>query len=58
LFEGGIGVNNVNERLKVLYGGNYRMWIDSRPGEGASTGVEIPEQHSGNVVEAEMAAQR
>ncbi|MEI9814050.1 MAG: histidine kinase [Acidobacteriota bacterium] len=44
LFENGIGVNNVNERLKVLYGDNYKMWIDSRPSEGTSTGVEIPEQ--------------
>jgi len=58
LFEGGIGVNNVNERLKVLYGENYKMWIDSRPGEGTSTGVEIPEQVSGNVVEVEMVTRR
>ena len=54
LFENGIGVNNVNERLKVLYGDNYKMWIDSRPGEGTSTGVEIPLQVSGNVVEVEL----
>jgi two-component system, LytTR family, sensor kinase len=51
--QGGIGVNNVNERLKVLYGDSYRMWIDSRPGEGASTGIEIPEQVSGTVVGVE-----
>jgi len=51
--EGGIGVNNVNERLKVLYGDSYRMWIDSRPGEGTSTGIEIPEQVSGTVVGVE-----
>jgi two-component system LytT family sensor kinase len=44
LLDAGIGVNNVNERLKVLYGENYRMWIDSKAGEGASTGIEIPEQ--------------
>jgi two-component system LytT family sensor kinase len=50
LFEHGIGVNNVNERLKVLFGGEYRMWIDSRPGEGTSTGIELPEQTSGSVV--------
>jgi len=50
LFEHGIGVNNVNERLKVLFGGEYRMWIDSRPGEGTSTGIELPEQSSGSVV--------
>jgi two-component system, LytTR family, sensor kinase len=49
----GIGVNNVNERLKVLYGDNYRMWIDSRPGEGTSTGIEFPEQASGSVVGVE-----
>ena len=34
LFEQGIGVSNVNERMKVLYGPDYRMWIDSKPGEG------------------------
>ena len=49
LFELGIGVNNVNERLKVLFGADYRMWIDSRPGEGTSTGIELPEQVSGTV---------
>ncbi|MEO7144307.1 MAG: histidine kinase [Bryobacteraceae bacterium] len=43
LFEQGIGVGNVNERLKVLFGDDYRMWIDSRPGEGTRTGIEIPE---------------
>jgi two-component system LytT family sensor kinase len=47
LFEQGIGVSNVNERLKVLFGDEYRMWIDSRPGEGTSTGIELPEQTAG-----------
>jgi two-component system LytT family sensor kinase len=49
LFELGIGVNNVNERLKVLFGAHYKMWIDSRPGEGTSTGIELPEQTNGTV---------
>jgi len=44
LFEQGIGVSNVNERLKVLFGQEYRMWIDSKPGEGTRTGLEIPAQ--------------
>lgn len=44
LFESGIGVSNVNERLKVLFGDRYRMWIDSKPGEGTCTGIEIPDQ--------------
>ena len=46
LFDKGIGVSNVNERLKVLFGHNCRMWIDSRPGEGTRTGIEIPEIHT------------
>jgi len=29
--------------LKVLFGQDYRMWIDSKPGEGTRTGIEIPE---------------
>ena len=56
LFEHGIGVNNVNERLKVLFGSDYRMWIDSRVGEGTSTGIEFPEQSSGSVVRVETLA--
>ena len=28
LLDHGIGVSNVNERLKVLFGNEYRMWID------------------------------
>jgi sensor histidine kinase YesM len=42
IFELGIGVSNVNERLKVLYGDGYRMWIDSKPGDGTHTGIEVP----------------
>ena len=40
-FEQGIGINSVNERLKVLFGQDYRMWIDSKLGEGTRTGIEI-----------------
>jgi two-component system LytT family sensor kinase len=42
LLELGIGVSNVNERLKVLFGGNYRLRIDSKPGEGTVTELELP----------------
>jgi two-component system, LytTR family, sensor kinase len=58
LYEQGIGVNNVNERLKVLYGDGYRMWIDSRLGEGTTTGIELPEQTSDTVVGVESLAGR
>ncbi|HLI84243.1 MAG TPA: histidine kinase [Bryobacteraceae bacterium] len=43
LLEQGIGVSNVNERLKVLFGDGYRMWIDSEPGRGTRIEIEMPE---------------
>ncbi len=43
LFEHGIGVSNVNERLRVLYGSSYRMLVDSEPGKGTRTTIELPE---------------
>jgi two-component system LytT family sensor kinase len=46
LFEQGIGISNVNERLKVLFGNGYRMSIDSRPGHGTQTEIEIPDLKS------------
>jgi len=50
----GIGVRNVDERLKVLFGDHYRMWVDSKLGEGTSTGMEFPcsttESANGNLV--------
>jgi two-component system LytT family sensor kinase len=46
IFEHGIGVSNVNERLKVLFGNEYKMWVDSKPGEGTCTGIEIPESQA------------
>lgn len=42
LFEQGIGVSNVNERLQVLYGNQFRFTVLSRPGEGTRTEIEIP----------------
>ncbi len=46
LLEHGIGVSNVNERLKVLFGNEYRMWIDSQPGRGTRIQIEVPELHT------------
>jgi two-component system LytT family sensor kinase len=43
LFEQGIGISNVNERLRVLFGNDYRMWIDSKPGHGTQTEIQIPD---------------
>jgi two-component system LytT family sensor kinase len=46
LYESGIGVSNVNERLRVLYGSRFHMRIESKPGEGTSTHIEMPEIES------------
>lgn len=43
----GIGVRNVNERLKVLYSGDYKMWIDSQPGRGTRIEIDLPARMSG-----------
>jgi two-component system LytT family sensor kinase len=43
VLESGIGMSNVNERLKVLYGQDFSLQVDSRPGQGTSIRVEIPE---------------
>jgi two-component system LytT family sensor kinase len=46
LLDRGIGVTNVHERLKVLFGSDYRMWVESQPGKGARIEIEVPELQS------------
>jgi two-component system LytT family sensor kinase len=43
VFGDGIGISNVHERLRVLYGGDFRMDISSREGEGTRILIDIPE---------------
>ena len=45
LLEQGIGISNVNGRLKMLFGNDYRMRIDSKPGTGTQTRIELPDLH-------------
>jgi two-component system LytT family sensor kinase len=40
---GGIGLSNVNERLRTIYGINYQVRLTSLPGQGTRASVEIPE---------------
>ena len=40
---GGIGLRNVDERLRVIYGENYHLKIESTRGEGTCARIEIPE---------------
>jgi LytS/YehU family sensor histidine kinase len=39
----GIGLSNVNERLRVIYGANYQLKLESAPGLGTTVRMEIPE---------------
>ncbi len=39
----GIGLSNVNERLRTIYGAAYHLRLTSVPGEGTCASVEIPE---------------
>jgi two-component system LytT family sensor kinase len=38
----GIGLSNVRERLRVLYGTDFNLDIDSRPGEGTVIRIDVP----------------
>jgi two-component system LytT family sensor kinase len=40
---GGIGLSNVNERLRTIYGAQYHLKLTSVPGQGTCARVEIPE---------------
>jgi len=41
-FAGGIGLSNVNERLRTIYGAASQLKITSAPGQGTSVSLEIP----------------
>jgi two-component system, LytTR family, sensor kinase len=41
--ESGIGLRNVNERLRVIYGAGCQLRLQSVPGQGTSVRLEIPE---------------
>jgi len=38
----GIGLSNVNERLRTIYGANYHLKLQSVPGQGTCASIEIP----------------
>ena len=46
VYQSGIGISNVTERLKVLYGKDYKMKIESEKGRGTSIRIEIPDLQS------------
>ncbi len=42
-FGGGIGLSNVNERLRTIYGVHYQLKLTSEPGKGTCASLDIPE---------------
>ncbi|MGB6267171.1 MAG: histidine kinase, partial [Candidatus Acidiferrales bacterium] len=43
VYGGGIGISNVHERLRLLYGDQFKMDIRSQEGRGTQIHIEIPE---------------
>jgi two-component system LytT family sensor kinase len=43
VYASGIGMMNVQERLKVLYGQEFSMKVESEPGKGTTVRFELPE---------------
>ena len=39
----GIGLANVRERLRVIYGATYQLTLASQPGQGTTARIEVPE---------------
>jgi sensor histidine kinase YesM len=39
----GIGLANVRERLRVIYGAAFQLTLTSEPGKGTIARIEIPE---------------
>ena len=47
IYDSGIGIRNVNERRKVLYGKEYVFQIDSTEGQGTFIRIELPDNSAG-----------
>jgi two-component system, LytTR family, sensor kinase len=43
IYASGIGMSNVNERLRVLFGDQFSLRVESQPGQGTLVSVVIPE---------------
>ena len=39
----GIGLANVRERLRVIYGATYQLTLTSEPGHGTTARIEVPD---------------
>ena len=43
IFHQGIGLNNIYERLRVLYGSDFQLVMEPRPGGGTCIRIQLPE---------------
>jgi len=43
VYADGIGISNVHERLRILYGADFKMEITSHEGKGTLIRIEVPE---------------
>jgi sensor histidine kinase YesM len=43
VYVGGIGLSNVRERLRVLYGTDFHLDIQSNEGQGTTIHINVPE---------------
>ena len=41
------GLYNINRRIKLMYGAQYGVDIDSRQGQGTSVSMRLPVRHKG-----------
>jgi two-component system LytT family sensor kinase len=48
----GIGLANVRERLRVIYGATYQLKLTSEPGQGTSARIEVPEMMAAEQITA------
>jgi two-component system LytT family sensor kinase len=49
---GGIGLANVRERLRVIYGATYQLKMSSEPGQGTRARIEVPEMTASEQITA------
>ncbi|MFT4008280.1 MAG: ATP-binding protein, partial [Lacrimispora sp.] len=52
----GIGVKNVNERIKLYFGEKYGLVIDTEPDEGTTIIIHLPAVPYGSILEKEKSS--
>ena len=51
----GIGVKNVNERIRLYFGNEYGLFIESEPDEGTTIRIHLPAVDYREILEKEKA---